>query len=126
MAVAQNGEAPEPDGTAAAPIADRPPSHLYNATVWDPVGRASGTLYVELQGYAKLPAPGCPFVVVNEFVASTLWKFEHVASSVRCVALVDQCINNRAVPLRRYLDSTATVVRIDEPEALDRLRSVFS
>ena len=58
-------------------------------------------------------------------VVASLWKFEHVGDDVRCVAIVDRNINYRSQPLRDYLSSTAQVIRVEDPDAAQQLRTAF-
>jgi len=62
------------DQASASGHAERPRTHLYYAETWgNAVGvGASNTVFAQIGGYAKVPTPGAPFVVINEFVASRL------------------------------------------------------
>jgi hypothetical protein len=72
------GSEPPTDSGPEPRMAARPPTHLYYAATWgNPVGvGASGTVFTDLSGYAKLPTTQAPFVVVNEFVA---WRLASAA-----------------------------------------------
>lgn len=58
-------------------------------------------------------------------LTASLWKFEHVASDVRCIAIVDHNIDHRPAPLREYLRAKAQVIRIEDPQAAHQLRAAF-
>ena len=71
-AIAAAGGAPLSPASVAA---SRPPSHIYYTTsrgATGGVGGVSGTVFVELGGYAKVSSIAGPYVVVNELVAFRL------------------------------------------------------
>lgn len=110
---AATGDAPTPDGGAAAISprgVDRTPSYLYYAKAWgDPVGRgASASRFVEIDGYAKKAAAATPFVVVNEFVASRLGSAAGLPIPPGCLLVGDgpgeaAWVTLSYLPERRFL-----------------------
>jgi hypothetical protein len=58
-------------------------------------------------------------------LTASLWKFEHVAEDVRCIAIVDNNIDRRPAALREYLHRQAQVIRVEDPDAPNQLREAF-
>jgi hypothetical protein len=58
-------------------------------------------------------------------VTQTLWKFEHIEKDTHRVAIVDRNIDFRPQALRDYLNATAQVIRVEDPDAATKLRHAF-
>jgi len=58
-------------------------------------------------------------------ITNVLLKFGHVGPEVRCVVIVDRYIDNRSADLREYLTNAASIIRLDDPNAPERLRAAL-